>query len=295
MPASPDERGARRRRKRLTRRQSATIWISALNGMDQAELAAIAGPVDCQGPSTATGRQQYQDAGKIPCNAAPRPGARSGPNDPSARARQGDGSQPGGRVARRLQRRPARCARRTAGILAQEPPRGPVGRDHNRASRLWPSAIRTASSRRLRDWSSSWRNLRSRHSPSGTRANSRQRAEAARLIPLWLVARACGKQAAPTDEADGQRTCRASPSRPPGARASRTGCWRCSASKVNWRSNIMTARRRSCLEPDAQYGRDSGSHQEPTTGQCAHRESGPLAARVRLPHPVGARNCAKAK
>ena len=34
--------------------------------------------------------------------------------------------------------------------------------------------------------------------PPGTRANSRQRAEAARLIPLWLVARACGKETIPT-------------------------------------------------------------------------------------------------
>ena len=34
--------------------------------------------------------------------------------------------------------------------------------------------------------------------PAGTRANSRQRTEAARLIPLWLVARACGTQTNPT-------------------------------------------------------------------------------------------------
>ena len=34
--------------------------------------------------------------------------------------------------------------------------------------------------------------------PAGARANSRQRTEAARLIPLWLVARACGKETSPT-------------------------------------------------------------------------------------------------
>ena len=41
--------------------------------------------------------------------------------------------------------------------------------------------------------------------PAGTRANSRQRQEAARLIPLWLVARACRTQTIPNLKATGER------------------------------------------------------------------------------------------
>ena len=77
--------------------------------------------------------------------------------------------------------------------------------------------------------------------PPGTRPNARQRTEAARQLPLWLVARACVQDSERPGPSDHATACRLERSRRPPGRPIRAGSWRCSASKVSGRSTAATA------------------------------------------------------
>ncbi len=84
----------------------------------------------------------------------------------------------------------ARCARGPA----QGAPRRPLGRDRGgpgRAGAARSGADRLRRSTGLSPWSTG---PRWRPCPRAARANSRQRAAAARQVPLWLVARAAGER-----------------------------------------------------------------------------------------------------
>ena len=96
--------------------------------------------------------------------------------------------------------------------------------------------------------------------PGGSRANARQRAEAAKQLGLWLVARACSAQESVRAWATSSP---AAPSRRPAARPRPGGPWRCSVSGVRSTSTAATALGRGALEPDAR-SRPDRSRAAPT-------------------------------
>ena len=69
-----------------------------------------------------------------------------------------------------------------------------TSRSRSRESRRWPRANRADRPARWLAWIRLVEQDAAGGAPSGRRANARQRAEAARQVPLWLVARECKKR-----------------------------------------------------------------------------------------------------
>ena len=114
------------------------------------------------------------------------------------------------------------------------------------------------------------------------RANARQRAEAARQVPLWLVARACWKQKVAPKPAGAADKLATRASRRLAGRSTIRRSWPCTASKARslWRG--ATARARGSLGADARERHRTTRPQSQETGD--ERDSLQPAVR-RQPRP----------